>query len=78
MAKYRVEFDEKNIVSMNETEETVPKNDTFLEKHTGETIWAIIDADSDEEAREKAQRLQTELQTRKTKEQITGNNKKEG
>ena len=70
MAKYRVSFDNKKMTSLSLTEQEIPSNDTFLEQTTGETIWAIIEADSDEEAKEKASRLETELQTRQTKETL--------
>lgn len=71
MAKYRVEFDNKKIKSIHPTEQELPSNDTFLEERTGETVWAIINADSEEEAHEKATRLEAELQTRRTKEDLT-------
>ncbi len=71
MAKYRALFDNKKLISVTPTNEETPQNDTFLEETTGETIWAIIEAGSDEEAQEKADRLETELQTRQTKETIT-------
>lgn len=70
MAKYRALFDNKKLVSVTLTTEETPKNNTFLEENTGEIIWAIIDADSDEEAQEKADRLETELQTGQTKETL--------
>lgn len=74
MAKYRVEFDNKQLKSVNRTEQEMPSNDTFLEERTGETIWAIIEASDDSEAQEKAQRLEEELQTRRTKENLRGDN----
>ena len=70
MGKYRVEFDDKQIRSINPTAETTPVNDTFLEERTGETIWAIIEAANEKEAREKANRLEIELQTRRTKRDL--------
>ena len=70
MSKYRALFENKNLVSVEPTKEETPENDTFLEENTGETIWAIIEAESDEEASEKAKRLETELQTRQTKEAL--------
>jgi len=72
MPKYRVEFDHKEVRSIDPTEQTTPEQDTFLEEETGETIWAIIEASDDAEAREKAGRLQEELQTRKTKRELRG------
>ena len=71
MAKYKVLFDNKKLVSVSPTQEEISGNDTFLEETTGETIWATLEAGSDEEAQEKAERLETELQTRQTKETIT-------
>jgi hypothetical protein len=70
MAKYRVEFDNKQVRSVHRTEQTTPASDSFLEERTGEKLWAIIDAGSDDEAREKASRLATELQTGKTKRDL--------
>lgn len=67
MAKYRVAFDNKEITSIEPAPQVTISGDKIFEENTGETIFAIIDAGNDEEAREKAQRLQTELQTRKTK-----------
>jgi len=72
MGKYRVEFDDKQLISIHPTEETTPVNDTFLEERTGETLWAIIEASNDDEAREKANRLETELQTRRTRRDLEG------
>ena len=72
MAKFRVAFDNKEIKSIHPASDTTPAGDTIHEERTGETIYAIIDAENDSEAREKAQRLQTELQTGKTKREITG------
>jgi hypothetical protein len=63
MNKYRVEFVNYQVKSIHPTEQEVPSNDTILEEHTGETIWAIIHADNDDLAREKAERLGYELKT---------------
>jgi hypothetical protein len=70
MAKYRALFEDKVLKSVSATNEETPANDTFLEETTGSTIWAIIEADSDDEAWEKAERLETELQTGQTKETL--------
>jgi len=72
MAKYRVAFDHKEIRSIEPAHEPNHTGDAILEDNIGETIFAIIDAADDKEAREKAQRLQTELQTRQTKRDLTG------
>src|SRR5438552_366940 len=71
MSKYRVEFENKEIKSIQPTTEEIPSNDTFLEEQTGATIWAIIEAGSEQEAKEKAQRLATELRTGLTKGDLT-------
>lgn len=68
--KYRVEFKDKEIKSIQPTEQEIPGNDTFLEEHTGQTMWAVIEAANDDEAKEKASRLATELQTGQTKQQL--------
>jgi hypothetical protein len=70
--KYRIEFDNKEIRSIQQTEQETPSNDTFLEERTGQTIWAIIEAQNDAEAHEKAKRLATELQTRTPKDRLQG------
>jgi hypothetical protein len=70
MGKYRVLFENKVLKSVNPTKEETPANDTFLEGTTGATIWAIIEAASDEEAHQKAERLETELQTGYDKETL--------
>jgi hypothetical protein len=71
MGKYRILFEDKRLVSVTPTEQQTPTNDTFLEENTGSTIWAIIEAGSDEEANERARLLETELQTGQTKETIS-------
>ncbi|HEY2727747.1 MAG TPA: hypothetical protein VGI61_11275 [Parafilimonas sp.] len=70
MGKYRALFEDKVLKSVTPTKEETPENDTFLEETTGSTIWAIIEATSDDEAQEKAERLETELQTGQTKETL--------
>ena len=63
-------FENKVLISVNPTKEEIPANDTFLEETTGSVMWAIIEAGSDEEAQEKAVRLETELQTGQNKETL--------
>jgi hypothetical protein len=70
MGKYRILFENKRLISVKATEQETPAHDTFLEETTGNTVWATIEADSEQEAREKAQRLETELQTGQTKETL--------
>lgn len=61
MGKYRIEFERNQIKAINPTEQEIPNNDTFLEEHVGDTMWAIIHADSEEQARAKAERLSQNL-----------------
>lgn len=63
MKKYRVEFLKFEVRSISPTEEEIPSNDTFLEEQTGDTIWAIIHAEDETKAREKAQKLANNLKT---------------
>ena len=70
MAKYRVAFDNKEIRSIHKADGDRAGNEPVSEERTGNTLYATIEASSDEEAREKAQRLQVELQTGKTKKQL--------
>ena len=70
MGKYRVLFKDKALTSVSPTKEEIPANDTFLEETTGSVMWAIIEAGSDEEAQEKAVRLESELQTGQNKETL--------
>ena len=70
MGKYRILFENRILKSVSPTQEEIPANDTFLEETTGSLIWAIIKAASDEEAQQKAQQLETELQTGQTKETL--------
>ena len=63
MQKFRVEFSKFEVKSVKQTEEEIPSNDTFLEERTGDTIWAIIHAEDEEKAREKAERLAQNLKT---------------
>lgn len=63
MKKYRVEFINYEIRSIASTEQEIPSNDTFLEERTGDTIWAILHAENDEEARKKAESLSHSLRS---------------
>ncbi|TDH29107.1 hypothetical protein EXU57_03305 [Segetibacter sp. 3557_3] len=63
MKKYRVEFVRYQVMSVTETEQEIPTNDTFLEEHTGDTIWAILHAEDDQKARQKAEQLAHSLAT---------------
>jgi hypothetical protein len=63
MQKFRVEIFKYEVKSVNPTEEEIPSNDTFLEEQTGDIIWAIIHAESEAQAREKAEKLAQHLKT---------------
>jgi hypothetical protein len=63
MQKFRVEIIKYEVKSVNPTEEEIPSNDTFLEEQTGDTIWAIIHAEDEDKAREKAEKLAQHLKT---------------
>ena len=63
MQKFRVEIFKYEVKSVNPTEEEIPSNDTFLEEQTGDIIWAIIHAENEDKAREKAEKLAQHLKT---------------
>ena len=63
MQKFRVEIFKYEVKSVNPAEEEIPSNDTFLEEQTGDTIWAIIHAENEAQAREKAGKLAQHLKT---------------
>lgn len=72
---YRVTFVNKRLHSVVPAQDGAadPTSDTILEERTGETLYATVEADSDEEARQKAERLEVELQTGLTKRTLEGN-----
>lgn len=61
MGKYRVEFVKNEIKSIHPTEQDVPAGDTILEDKTSDTMYVILHADNEQQAREKAQHLQSNL-----------------
>ena len=63
MQKFRIEIFKYEVKSVNPTEEEIPSNDTFLEEQTGDTIWAIIHAENEAQAREKAKKVAQHLKT---------------
>ena len=63
MQKFRVEIFRYEVKSVKPTEEEIPSNDTFLEEQTGDIIWAIIHAENEVQAREKAEKLAQHLKT---------------
>lgn len=70
MATYSVQLINKQVIAVRQTDQEAVPADTILEKTTGETIWATIEADSDEQAKEKAEKVAAELQTRETKKAL--------
>ena len=71
MAKYRAEFQNKTLIAVTPTGTETPIANNFDSELTGTILEAIIDAKDDNEAAEKAKRLEIELQTGKTKENLT-------
>jgi plasmid maintenance system killer protein len=70
MPKYRVSFENKEIKSIHKTPDNEREIPGFHEEHTGRTIQAIINASDDDDARTIAKRLEIELQTGVTKENL--------
>jgi hypothetical protein len=70
MATYSVQLVNKEVVSVRRSGGEAYPADTILEPTTGETIWATIEAENDEEAKEKADKVARELQTGETKKAI--------
>ena len=64
MGKYRVELQKFEIKSIQPTEQEIPSNDTILEDKVGDIMYVIINAENDEQAREKADRLANNLKNR--------------
>lgn len=75
MAKYRVEFINKQLQQVVATGDNETVSDHFTEETTGEQLSAIIEAENETEAREKALRLEEELRTRQTKPEVEQRNK---
>lgn len=72
---YRATFVNKRLVSIMPAQEgeADPTSDTILEERTGETLYATVEAADEKEAREKAERLEVELQTGLTRRTLEGN-----
>ncbi len=72
---YRATFVDKKLVALDPAQngEADPTRDTILEERIGETLYATVEGDTEAEAREKAERLETELQTGLTKRALEGN-----
>lgn len=63
MQKFRVEFYKFDVKSITPTYEEIAYDDTFLEKHEGDFIWAIICAENREQALEKAKKFSNNLKS---------------
>jgi hypothetical protein len=63
MQKFRVEFYKFEVRSISIIKEEVAYDDTFLERHVGDTIWAVINAENSAEAFEKALRFSNNLKS---------------
>jgi hypothetical protein len=70
MPKYRVEFENKQLRSVQLTGNEIGEAGGLAERRTGEILEAIINAKDDKEANEKARRLEQELQTGKTRDKL--------
>ncbi len=68
MRKFKATYDHKQLLSIFPVSTDETTSNEILEEHTGQTLFAIIEAESEAEAHEKARRLETELITRKTKQ----------
>ena len=77
MPHYHVQYTDKQVVSIHPAGTNAdPTPDTILEERTGQTMYATIEAADDAEARRKAERLQTELQTGRTARDLRGDNER--
>jgi hypothetical protein len=63
MQRFRIEFYKFEVRSITVVEEQVACDDTFLEQHVGDTIWAIIKAEDRIQAYQKALRFSNNLKT---------------
>ena len=70
MPKYRVEFENKQLRSVQPAGEKMRDAGGLPERYTGEILEAIINARDDNEANEKAKRLERELQTGRTRDHL--------
>jgi hypothetical protein len=76
MPRYSVEFENKELKAIHHIPENATETRGFHEDHTGRTLHATIHAKNDKEADEKARRLEIELQTGITKENLQKRNKR--
>lgn len=70
MPKYRVEFENKQLRSVQPAGSGMREAGGLPERYTGEILEAIINAKDDNEANEKAKRLERELQTGRTRDHL--------
>ena len=73
MATYSVKLVNKEVVSVHATNQETAPSDTILEPTVGETIYATVEANSDAEAKEKADKVAQQLQTGETKKELEKN-----
>ena len=70
MATYSVKLVNKKVVSVHATNQETAPTDTILEPTIGETIYATVEANNDDEAKEKAEKVAQQLQTREANTEI--------
>lgn len=70
MATYSVKLVNKKVVSVHVTNQETAPSDTILEPIIGETIYATVEADNEEEAKAKADKVAQQLQTGETKKEM--------
>jgi len=70
MPKYRVIFEDKKMVSLEPMAENRDIATDAHEERTGSMLTATFDAANEQEAQEKASKLETELRTGMTKDQL--------
>lgn len=70
MPKYRVTFEDKKMVDLEPVAENRDIATDAHEERTGSVLTATFDAANEQEAQEKARKLETELRTGLTKERL--------
>jgi hypothetical protein len=63
MQRFRIEFYKFEVKSITLVEEDVARDDPFLERHVGDTIWAVIKTEDRTQAYQKALRFSNNLKT---------------
>ncbi|MBS1585894.1 MAG: hypothetical protein JSS82_10165 [Bacteroidetes bacterium] len=70
MPKYRVTFEDKKMVNLEPIADNRDIASDAHEERTGSILTATFEAANEQEAQEKARKLETELKTGMTKEQL--------